>query len=80
MLVTYRGDRLGNFFVHCHNVKYASLERIVITYSDPGTLEDVGSPLCFTERRCLRLDISGSTYLDNDIFLEAMSSWLHIEF
>jgi hypothetical protein len=69
---------------HCK--AYDSLERLnVFIYNTRLELSDYPSPaishlLRFTQLRSLRLDIDGFLYLDNGLFLEAMSSWPHIEF
>ncbi|OJA11044.1 hypothetical protein AZE42_07188, partial [Rhizopogon vesiculosus] len=60
-----------------------SLEHIKISVFDYSVL-DLSLPvinhfLCFTQLRYLRLDVTPHIDLDNDLLLEAMSSWPHIE-
>ncbi|OAX35892.1 hypothetical protein K503DRAFT_722293 [Rhizopogon vinicolor AM-OR11-026] len=66
---------------------YRTLERITVSFHGPPTvLEHSGNPLlmirqffCFTQLRYLRLAVHRPTHLDDALFLEAMSSWPHIE-
>ncbi|OJA19760.1 hypothetical protein AZE42_06781 [Rhizopogon vesiculosus] len=63
-----------------------TLEEIEITCRVPAaaasrslTVLAVRQLSCFTQLRKLRLSVPLSIYLDNDLFLKAMSSWPHIE-
>ncbi|OJA18732.1 hypothetical protein AZE42_11126 [Rhizopogon vesiculosus] len=49
----------------------------VLKHSDPSSM--IRQLFCFTQLRYLRLSVHQPIHLDNAIFLEAMSSWPHIE-
>ncbi|KAJ8596818.1 hypothetical protein M405DRAFT_804906 [Rhizopogon salebrosus TDB-379] len=77
-------ERLLHALSQCNACQ--TLECAEICFSDPEALEHVANPLLvvkqllsFTQLRRLSLDIGGSIFLDNDLLLEAMSSWPHIE-
>ncbi|OJA20588.1 hypothetical protein AZE42_05379 [Rhizopogon vesiculosus] len=61
-----------------------TLECIYISSSSshPGhekhSLTAIRQFICFSQLRALRLSVHGSIYLDNDLLLDAMSSWPHI--
>ncbi|OJA13880.1 hypothetical protein AZE42_05404 [Rhizopogon vesiculosus] len=62
-----------------------TLELVEITFCDSDEGFDNPLPvirqfLCFTQLRSLWIHVESSIYLDNDLLLEAMSSWPHIEF
>ncbi|OJA13884.1 hypothetical protein AZE42_05406 [Rhizopogon vesiculosus] len=66
---------------------YRTLERITVSFDGPPiVLEQSDNPslmirqfFCFTQLRHLRLSVHRPIYVDNALFLEAMSSWPHIE-
>jgi len=63
----------------CHTLQYVSIHSFNPTDEHPDKALVVIKPFfCLPQLRDLKLNLSRSIYLDNDLLLEAMSSWPHI--
>jgi len=63
-----------------HTLEYVSIHSFNPTDERPDkTLAVIKPLLCLSQLRDLKLTLRRSIYLDNDLLLEAMSSWPHIQ-